>query len=777
MRTSACMLTALAVCCSTAVAQLKIDGRAWDVNYGPALAVQDTDTGFGNSTIGRPDAANGSELDAFYGVIVGGNLYITVAGNLETTSFTNKLEFFIDSRAGGQNKLVFQNPSSASVPGLARMSDADANVVDPNSDGLKFTPGFTADYYISVTTAGLPRQLNVDYAELYVDAGNPGVAYDCGTAPASPCLNADGTLSGAEPGAPAIKANIDNSNVVGVGGSGGSGGTDPSLVNTGIEICVPLSAIGNPSGSINVTVFVNGASHDFVSNQFLWGLFGGGNLGEPRAIDLSPTAHFPVTVPVAPALLGSCCNGSSCSITTQAACGGTWIANGSCDGNPCDGAFGRCCINNGTPAGECRVVADMAECTSLGGTFTPNINCDGCPCYDNPTGACCVADVCTVTTFFGCAGQWFGAGTTCSPSPCNTPNFPAPYVAGDVDPNFTWCPTCQPMTSLGNNKWYLTYLNRTPGQRYEFKITNGLDWGAAGHKNWPPSNSYVYGGADGTITIYFDGNYYVGPNADGWWPERDRIGVSVDQPGGWSAAGSYVSELGGNDWTPTDPFAAMTQQPDGTWYKAGTGLPAGQYFFKFTDAADGSFRGISEYRSTSSGSDRSFTVANPTDTVKFYLDEENGRVRWEVVAAPPTGACCFPDGSCTVTTQAACTGSWQGAGTNCSPNLCPPPPPTGACCVGAVCSVTTEAACSGDWLGAGTDCDPNPCVQYCLGDSDCDGDVDFFDIDPFVAKLGCPGGAGCDAPCPWQNSDVDEDGDVDFFDIDPFVARLGASCP
>ncbi len=66
---------------------------------------------------------------------------------------------------------------------------------------------------------------------------------------------------------------------------------------------------------------------------------------------------------------------------------------------------------------------------------------------------------------------------------------------------------------------------------------------------------------------------------------------------------------------------------------------------------------------------------------------------------------------------------------------------------------------------------------FCLGDADCDGDVDFFDIDPFVAKLGCPGGAGCDAPCVWQNSDVDADGDVDFFDIDPFVARLGAMCP
>jgi hypothetical protein len=77
---------------------------------------------------------------------------------------------------------------------------------------------------------------------------------------------------------------------------------------------------------------------------------------------------------------------------------------------------------------------------------------------------------------------------------------------------------------------------------------------------------------------------------------------------------------------------------------------------------------------------------------------------------------------------------------------------------------------------------PDECAA-CLADLDCDGDVDFFDIDPFVAKLGCPGLGetglrdSCDAGCPWQNGDIDQDGDVDFFDIDPFVSRLGATCP
>ncbi len=63
------------------------------------------------------------------------------------------------------------------------------------------------------------------------------------------------------------------------------------------------------------------------------------------------------------------------------------------------------------------------------------------------------------------------------------------------------------------------------------------------------------------------------------------------------------------------------------------------------------------------------------------------------------------------------------------------------------------------------------------GDINCDGRVDFFDIDWFVLALGYPGGVGWLLDCPWIVADCDGDGDVDFFDIDPFVARLGLTCP
>ena len=63
----------------------------------------------------------------------------------------------------------------------------------------------------------------------------------------------------------------------------------------------------------------------------------------------------------------------------------------------------------------------------------------------------------------------------------------------------------------------------------------------------------------------------------------------------------------------------------------------------------------------------------------------------------PTGACCAADGSCSVVTHpgGACTGSYQGSGTSCTPNLCPQP--TGACCLptaSASCTEVTAVSCS-----------------------------------------------------------------------------------
>ena len=60
-----------------------------------------------------------------------------------------------------------------------------------------------------------------------------------------------------------------------------------------------------------------------------------------------------------------------------------------------------------------------------------------------------------------------------------------------------------------------------------------------------------------------------------------------------------------------------------------------------------------------------------------------------------------------------------------------------------------------------------------LGDLNCDGNVNAFDIDPFVLALTDAAGYAAAFPgCNILNADINDDGVVNAFDIDPFVALL-----
>jgi probable HAF family extracellular repeat protein len=59
------------------------------------------------------------------------------------------------------------------------------------------------------------------------------------------------------------------------------------------------------------------------------------------------------------------------------------------------------------------------------------------------------------------------------------------------------------------------------------------------------------------------------------------------------------------------------------------------------------------------------------------------------------------------------------------------------------------------------------------GDLNCDGSVNFGDINPFVLILSNPTGWQQTYPdCPFLNGDINGDGNVNFGDINPFVALL-----
>lgn len=65
-----------------------------------------------------------------------------------------------------------------------------------------------------------------------------------------------------------------------------------------------------------------------------------------------------------------------------------------------------------------------------------------------------------------------------------------------------------------------------------------------------------------------------------------------------------------------------------------------------------------------------------------------------------------------------------------------------------------------------------PCVV--VGDADCNGLVDYFDINAFLMALEGPDAYAAEYPsCDWLQADCNGDGTVDYFDIDAFVEKLG----
>jgi len=286
------IVASLTVAGVAAFAQPTIDGTR-DAIYGSPIVVQDTQTGFGDSNLGQVDYANGSELDAAYAYVDMGAqmLYLFFAGNLESNF--NKLEIFFDTVAGGQNRLRGDN-ANVDFNGLNRMGD------DGSGNGLTFDAGFEADYWIGITGGGGPYALYANWAQLPTLGG--GLGYYLGSTGAA----SNGTLSGGN-NPFGIRVTINNSNTGGVEGGSGLASGNGALVTTGVELAIPFAAIGiTGAGVIKVSAFINGGGHDFVSNQVLGGIGGGGNLGDPRFVNFANIPgdqFFYVVVPEPASLL------------------------------------------------------------------------------------------------------------------------------------------------------------------------------------------------------------------------------------------------------------------------------------------------------------------------------------------------------------------------------------------------------------------------------------------------------------------------------------------
>jgi glycosidase len=245
---------------TSACAQVAVDGILNNSEgYGSPLATQTINTGFGdNSSDTSGYSSGGSELDAVYGLVTNGYFYLFISGNVQANG--NNINIFIaDGQTGGQNVLRI-----GGSPGEAAMN------------GSTFSPGFYANlmFTCTVTATNGSVNLSVDQAAL---SGSSGTELHLGNVPLSGGSGNNQNLGGS-----GIAVSFNNVNIAGVNGNSGTAANPAAAdaVRTGLELGIPLSTLGNPTGAVEVLADINGNGYVYLSNQFLPGLaVGTGNLG------------------------------------------------------------------------------------------------------------------------------------------------------------------------------------------------------------------------------------------------------------------------------------------------------------------------------------------------------------------------------------------------------------------------------------------------------------------------------------------------------------------
>ena len=222
---------------TTLVFSIEVDGELDDA-YGGALSVQQVQTGFGDP---------GSELNAAYSILLDDRLYLMLTGNLEPNF--NKLEIFIDSESGGQNKII------------SNLNSNNDNWAE-KFDGFTFDKGFTADYLLIVRHGFGSTQLDLDFTKLGA-GGSGGMVgrFDPINSGKNGPFEASNGL--------AIGFNNTNSGGIGSDQSQRANQEEARSVRTGTELSIPLELIGSPKSEIRMCVMINGQGHDYLSNQFL----------------------------------------------------------------------------------------------------------------------------------------------------------------------------------------------------------------------------------------------------------------------------------------------------------------------------------------------------------------------------------------------------------------------------------------------------------------------------------------------------------------------------
>ncbi len=411
-----------------------------------------------------------------------------------------------------------------------------------------------------------------------------------------------------------------------------------------------------------------------------------------------------------PQVMGACClTDGTCTMTLQGACQGIWQGpNTFCAPNPCPQPQGACCMNDST----CQLLTYTA-CIGEGGTWQgPNTTCTPNPCT-GPTGACCLCGNCTMTTQADCAGNWLGSNSTCSPNPCDQKARSrgrmlarrqgaarsAGKGLGGITP-FLRNRAAKATVSAGPNAGG-TLIVHNPDLAYTSDTSDYC--GALPLSSCANAVSEIDGSGPDAIKVWKV--YAAFPSGSS--PRLKGVSFGVTYPGNVRVACQGYGSCADQDF-PDDAWPGSGSGDAVIWDSAQTTILVECYWFAGY-VSGGSGTCTLGPNPTLGGNFTDDAVPPNVDPIAAY-----GAMGFEIGGTDPCpgpgGACCFPDGTCIIYTARVCAaegGSYQGDNTTCRPNPCPAN--VGACCTCGTCTMTTQAGCTGYWLGQNSTCSPNPC--------------------------------------------------------------------
>jgi hypothetical protein len=265
-------------------------GQGASAPYTGQLSLQSIITAFGlasNNTNTAAGSPGGSELDAAYGTVSNGNLYLLFAGDFQNNG--NVFQVFIQGGSGGQNTLAVPTAASAGSTNGANLSNMNNSV---------FSPGFAPNMALEVAVSGTVATVNtysLSSAGASASSANnfPNVITLTNGVGNNQNVDGKGTAVGVTDTSPSAQT-VDTDTAQGATISDALVGTSivtPSLYESvpgGIELGIPLSLLAgtDAANSIEVLAALNGSKDSGETNQDLPGL-NVDNLGIKRAAGYS----------------------------------------------------------------------------------------------------------------------------------------------------------------------------------------------------------------------------------------------------------------------------------------------------------------------------------------------------------------------------------------------------------------------------------------------------------------------------------------------------------